>query len=55
MGSGLTYLAVRAAAEEDREEMERIKEETDKMKKLTEEFTEIDSVRSRLISHQNLP
>ena len=41
-GAGLTYWGLRAAATEDEEEEVRIREETEKLEKMTQEFTDID-------------
>jgi hypothetical protein len=39
---GLTFWGLRAAAKEDKEEEVRIREETEKLEKMTQEFTDID-------------
>ena len=42
LAGGLAYVGVRSAVEEDEEEEVRIREETEKLEKMTKEFTDID-------------
>ncbi|KAL1508256.1 hypothetical protein AB1Y20_004373 [Prymnesium parvum] len=65
MGGGLVYWSVKTAAEEDEEELQRVKEETQKLESMAKEYTDIDegvtvdedlfaSLRSRLNSTETI-